>query len=236
LQLNGAGSIASSPLVSVTNGATLDVSGLDSPFNVVEGQTLGGSGTINGNVNADGTISPGPSSGTLSILTFNNNLTFDGSLVLEVNTSLSPSNDVISANSVANTGTGTLTINNLGPGLTAGQQFYLFTAPVLGGNALTIVPPPGVTFANHLALDGSLTVLSVIPINPNPTNLSYTVSANILHLTWPADHLGWLVQSNAVSLANQTAWHDVPNSQSSTSLSVPLNPAIPQVFYRLRHP
>jgi autotransporter-associated beta strand protein len=236
LELTGSASIANSPLISVTNGATFDVSGLSATFNLASNQTLGGSGTINGNVTSGGTISPGPSAGTLNTLTFNNNLTFNGNLVFEVNTSLAQSNDVISATSITNAGTGTLTVTNLGPNLTVGEQFYLFNQPVPNGSALTISSPPGVTFTNHLALNGSIIVLSVVSINPNPTNLNYSVSGNTLHLSWPTDHLGWLVQSNSVNLTVPANWHDVPNSQNATSLSVTMNPGNSQVFYRLRHP
>ena len=236
LELTGSASLANSPLISVTNGATFDVSGLSATFNLASSQTLGGSGTINGNVTSDGTISPGPSAGTLSTLTFNNDLTLDGNLVFEVNTSLGQSNDVVSATTITNASTGTLTVTNLGPNLTVGEQFYLFNQPVPNGNTLTIASPPGVTFTNQLALNGSITVLSVVSINPNPTNLNYSVSGNTLHLSWPTDHLGWLVQSNSVNLAVLANWHDVPNSQNATSLTVTMNPADRQVFYRLRHP
>ena len=236
MQLTGSASISSSAFICVTNGATFDVSGLTTTFNLAANQTLGGSGTVNGNVAADGTISPGPSADTLSTLTFNNDLTFDGNLVFKINTSLSPSNDVISAGAITNKGNGTLTVANLGPNLVAGQQFYLFSQPVHNGNTLTISSPPGVTFTNNLALNGSLTVLSVVSINPNPTNISYSVSGNTLHLSWPTDHLGWLAQSNSVNLAVPADWHDVPNSQNATSLTVPMNPVDRQVFYRLRHP
>ncbi len=236
LQLTGSASIANSPLISVTNGAIFDVSELSATFNVAANQTLGGSGTINGNVTSDGTISPGPSAGSLSTLTFNNNLTFDGNLVFEVNTSLTQSNDIVSASTISNAGTGTLTVENLGPNLTVGNQFYLFNQPVANGGALTISAPPGVTFANNLALNGSITVASVVAINPNPTNLNFSVSGSALHLAWPTDHLGWLVQSNSVNMSVPADWHDVANSQSATSLTVPINAASSQVFYRLRRP
>jgi len=236
LQLTGSASIANSPLISVTNGAIFDVSELSATFNVVANQTLGGSGTINGNVTSDGTISPGPSAGSLSTLTFNNDLTFDGNLVFEVNTSLAQSNDIVSASTISNAGTGMLTVENLGPNLTVGEQFFLFNQPVANGGALTISAPPGVTFANHLALNGSITVASVVAINPNPTNLNFSANGNALHLAWPTDHLGWLVQSNSVNMSVPADWHDVPNSQSATSLTVPINAAGSQVFYRLRRP
>ena len=57
-------------------------------------------------------------------------------------------------------------------------------------------------------------------------------------LSWPADHLGWLLQSqtNALNVGLGTNWVDVPGSDALISTNLPLVPANPAVFYRLRHP
>lgn len=51
-------------------------------------------------------------------------------------------------------------------------------------------------------------------------------------------NLGWILQaqtnSRAIGLA--TNWFDVPGSASLNSTNLPINPADPTVFYRLRHP
>ena len=79
LKLTTAGNnnIANSAKIIVGGGAILDVSAVTGTggFQVVNGQTLGGNGTISGTVtvNAGGTLSPGASAGTL---TLNNVLTF----------------------------------------------------------------------------------------------------------------------------------------------------------------
>jgi hypothetical protein len=73
-------------------------------------------------------------------------------------------------------------------------------------------------------------------IAPNPTNITFSVSGNALVLTWPADHLGWIAQSNSVSLANTNFWNDLPGSGSATSLTNTFSPNAAYVFYRLRHP
>jgi fibronectin-binding autotransporter adhesin len=69
----------------------------------------------------------------------------------------------------------------------------------------------------------------------NPTNISFSVSGGTMSLSWPADHLGWILQRDTNSL-NAPIWIDVPGSESSTSNNVTINPAIPNAFYRLRHP
>ena len=87
------------------------------------------------------------------------------------------------------------------------------------------------------AFSGSGTVsVSVTGISNNPTNLTYQVVGANLLLAWPGDHLGWYAQSNSVSLANANAWFDLVGSELVTNLTLPISLAVPQVFYRLRHP
>jgi hypothetical protein len=92
-----------------------------------------------------------------------------------------------------------------------------------------------VTGAAATSASGSITVLAAT-IASNPTNITVAVSGNTLTLTWPADHLGWIAQSNSVSLINTNYWFDIPNSQSVTQLNITMNTALTNVFYRLRHP
>jgi len=152
----------------VTNG-TLLVNGTAGSGDVVVTNTgiLGGTGTISGTVTVElgATLSPGASLGTL---TLNSNLTLGGNALFEVNKSLTPSNDVVVvAGVLTNAGTGTITIANLGPTLTVGDNFKLFSQPVLNGSALTITGG-GATWANNLESDGSITVLSVSGAQPPP--------------------------------------------------------------------
>ena len=56
----------------------------------------------------------------------------------------------------------------------------------------------------------------VSTINATPTNIVASVSGRTLKLQWPADHLGWLLQSNAVSLANSNFWFDLAASAATT--------------------
>jgi polygalacturonase len=68
-----------------------------------------------------------------------------------------------------------------------------------------------------------------------PPAIGYAFSGSTLTLNWPANYLGWLVQSNAVSLASSN-WSTVPGSGGATNFSVAPDPATPAVFYRLIAP
>ncbi len=174
LEITGAGTYTGSTTVS---GGTVLVSSsgslaAESAVAVSAGATLGGSGTINGPVTLDAgaTLSPGASIGTLTV---NSNLTLSGNLFIELDKSLSPSNDVVVvAGILTNAGTGTLTVTNLGPALVGGDSFQLFNKPVLNGEALTIVSAGAEVWTNKLAVDGSIAIVPNAPLPVPATNLT----------------------------------------------------------------
>lgn len=238
LSLGGSGSIANSPVITVGAGAEFDVTGAS--FTLGGAQTLKGNGSISGDVTANGTIIPGASVG---VLTFSNNLTINGNVVVELDKSLPQSNDVINVlGTLNNTGTGTLTVSNLGPALVAGEKFTLFSQPVSGGSTLNISAPAGVTFTNQLDVDGSITVLTAPATTASySTNITASVSGSTLTLNWPSTHLGWFLQAQTntlgVGLTMPTnTWFDVSGSDAASSSVITINPANPSVFFRLRHP
>ena len=95
--------------------------------------------------------------------------------------------------------------------------------------------PPGTYNSTTTApfITGTGNLLVQPSIATYPTNITVSVSGNMLNLSWPATHLGWYAQSNSVNLANPNFWHDVPNSQSGTSLAIIISPTKTNVFYRL---
>jgi hypothetical protein len=112
----------------------------------------------------------------------------------------------------------------------------LFSQAVSNGLALTIAGPEGVTFTNHLELDGSIAVLAVPPTVPTtPTNITYTVSGGQITLEWPPDYTGYYLQTqtNPLTLGLSTNWVDVPNSEQTNVVTLPINKADPTVFFRL---
>ncbi len=205
---------------------------------VVSTGALGGTGTIAGSViiSNGAALAPGASIGTLTI---SGDLTINGGLAIEVNKSLAQSNDITTVTGVlTNGGTGSVSVTNLGATLVVGDRFTLFNQPVINGNALT-VSGGGANWTNKLALDGSIQVLSLVSsIATYSTNISASVSGSTLTITWPATHLGWILQSQTNTLSNglKTNWVDVAGSASVTSTPITLNPANPTVFFRLRQP
>ncbi|TAL00211.1 MAG: hypothetical protein EPO07_10035 [Verrucomicrobia bacterium] len=224
----------------ISNG-TLRVSGslaAASAVTVATNGVLGGTGTVNGSVTVQpfGAIAPGASIGTLNL----NNLTLGGNLNIEVNRS-GPASDSLNVSGIlTNSGTGTVNVSNVGANLQAGDIFTLFNKALTNGNALTITGGgSSVTWSNRLAVDGKIQVLAVVPTTP--TNLTFNVSGNTVTLSWPGNYQGWILQSqtnnlNSGIVTNKSAWYDWPGSESVTTTNLPVNPANPTVFYRLRYP
>jgi autotransporter-associated beta strand protein len=218
----------------VSNG-TLLVNGTlaaGSAVTVTAGGRLGGTGTIGGVCTVAGTLSPGASIGTL---TFNNNLTLTGNVLIEVDKSLAQSNDVVNVTGALNYG-GTLTAINIGATpLVAGDSFPVF--PAGGTGTLTVAGSPGPGLAWNF--DPASGVLSVATgVSTTQPHLTNSMSGGNLNLSWPADHLGWRleVQSNPRSVGLSNNWVTVAGSTNVTSVSIPISPANPSVFYRLVYP
>jgi fibronectin-binding autotransporter adhesin len=89
---------------------------------------------------------------------------------------------------------------------------------------------------NSLATNGVLSVVNSTATNP--TNITARVSGITLTLTWPADHLGWILQSqtNNLSVGLTTNWMDMAGSGASNTNVITIIPANPTAFFRLRSP
>ncbi|HVM50448.1 MAG TPA: LamG-like jellyroll fold domain-containing protein [Candidatus Acidoferrum sp.] len=137
---------------------------------------------------------------------------------------------------------GTLTIAQ--PTLSAGSTITLASGALLqlnftGTNAvrgLVLGGAPQVagvynntTTPTFITGSGSL----LVSLATNPTNMVFSVSGTNLNLSWPSDHLGWTLQTNAVSVADPNAWFAWPGSSGTNSLQIPIGPATPRVFFRL---
>ena len=133
-------------------------------------------------------------------------------------------------------------VNALAPGtyhliqLNDGSTGVSGTLPVLNGGAVT---GTGVAWGStpSIAINhGYVDLMVVSSVASNPTNISYSITADQLTLRWPADHLGWYAQSNAVNLADTNYWFDITGSELATNLVITIRPSQTNVFYRLRYP
>jgi autotransporter-associated beta strand protein len=233
------GSISSSKTLIVASGATLDASQrTDGTLALAAGQTLNGFGTVAGIVTtaSSSTIAPGSAS-ALGVLTVSGNVTLSGTNLMKLNKTVSPSNDVLNVAGTLTYG-GTLKVSSLGGAFTAGDSFQLFTAASYAGSfSATNLPTGGGLTWSWNPANGTLTVVTG-GVNSNPTNITATVSGNVLTLSWPADHTGWTLQAQTNSLGaglnpNAAAWFNVPGSASVNTINVTMDPAKGTVFYRL---
>lgn len=228
------GSISASALVTVSYGATLDVTGrADQTLTLNSGQALKGSGNLNGNLNTQpgSLLNPGDAIG---IMTVQSNVVLNGLLVMELNRTNGPAADQLVSVTGTVTGGGTLTVTNLGPDLQPGDTFQLFNQPI-GGFATVSLPSlgPDYGWANNLANDGTLTVVSTVPVNL----VAQMTGGNVLTLGWPTDHTGWRlqVQSNSPAEGLSTNWWDVAGSTTTNLMTLPINSTDGSVFYRLSY-
>ena len=144
--------------------------------------TLGGKGSISGAVTIlfGGTLSPGTSVGKLTI---NSNLTLQGTVFMEIARNGSVlTNDLVTGIKTNFYG-GTLIVTNFGSSpLQVGDSFQLFNAVNYADGFANIVYPAGYTFTDTLAVDGRITVASVVPTTPpnfSPGSVSRLPDGNI---------------------------------------------------------
>jgi len=212
----------------VSNG-TLNVSGAlagSGPV-IVAGGSLAGTGTIAGpvTVQSGGTLAPGASVGTLTI---NNSLTLAGNVLVEVDNSLTPSNDVVTVSGTLTYG-GTLTATNIGGGaLVLGDQFKVFKNGGTG-NFTSILGSPGAGLV--WAFTPATGTLSVVPV---PPTLEVSQAGNDLTFAWSDASFHLQTQTNSLSVGLGTNW--VNYSDLSNPVVITIDPANPAVFYRLTYP
>jgi autotransporter-associated beta strand protein len=220
LALSGNQSFASTNIL-VAGGAMFDVSSLNAAF-VLGGGSLANSSTgavICGNNNC--------SAGTLALISDGVNPAF-----IQTNGTLTISGSTV------------IKVNNTGIILGAGHHPLIgvattgSTGAVTGSLPTVVVAGNGVSGSVSLQINGSggLDLVVTSTTSTSPPNLGFAWGGGVLTLTWPGDHLGWVAQSNAVSIINSNYWFDMLGSQSNTSIMIPVNPGATNIFYRLRYP
>lgn len=189
-------------------GGTLDVNNAGGTLNLGSGQTIRGSATLSGNLNAGSgaTVSPGEAS-TIGTLTCLSNVTLNGTSALKLNKTVSPSNDVLNVAGSLTYG-GTLTVTNAGAALVVGDSFKLFNAAGIAGNFTTTNLPSSATW-NWNPATGTLTVLTIVPTGPGiftnqPGITSFNLSGSNIVVSGTNGQSGdayYLLQSTNIGLS-----------------------------------
>ncbi len=215
------------------------------PVTVVHG-TLAGTGVIEGPVSCSGTnttvtviIDPDGTVDDTGTCIVRNNLSLDGTVRLRLDRTNLLKSDCFAGMSTVSYG-GTLAVTNKGPALQAGDSFKLFDATNYTGSFAAISPAtPGIGIVwdlSYLPVDGTLRIKASVATNP--INLTASViGGSTLQLAWPADHIGWTLESqtNSVSVGLGTNWLPVLGSTLTNQMTMPITPANGSVFYRLKY-
>ena len=206
LDMNAADSGAVSFSANVSNGALLVNGSIASATTVQSGATLGGSGAISNSLTLVSGAAVTNNQGTP--------LTVTGALIANGNIM-----NVSTPSALGNGDYTLMTYNN------SGSSGLFSSTPVISGAGLVT---GGV---GTIVTGGGTVTLHVTGGTGSSPTITNQFSGGNLTLTWA--NTGWYAQSNSVGLTSSSSWHDVPGSQSGTSLIITVNPAKPQVFYRL---
>jgi autotransporter-associated beta strand protein len=219
------------------NGGTMIVDGSlpAGLFTISSGATLGGNGVINPAVTlpSGATLAPGSSVGKLTV---NNSVTLQaGSTTrMELDKSLG-TNDQLRVVGALNYG-GTLAVTNLGGTLWAGDSFQLFSAASYNGafTATNLPSLPNGFFWQWSPTNGTLSIAATVALNP--ANVTASFDGSTLELSWPSDHVGWRVETNAVSVDDSNSWFTLSGSATTNQVFLPLDPTRDHIFFRLVFP
>ena len=232
-------SLATTPNLTVSSGANLDVRGLPASLLLGSGQTLKGSGVILGNctVGPGATLAPGTSIGTL---TFSNALSLAGTSSLEI--SKSPkTNDAVNVSGLLTFG-GRLVVTHASGALAGGDNFKLFSAASysnsFAGFTLPSLPTGLAWNTSQLAVEGRLWVVSTQPpllTAPLVTGTNFVLTATNGTPGWPC----WVLSSTNVALP-RSQWARIVtnlfNAGGAFSFTNGVGSGIAQRFYRLQVP
>ena len=226
--------------VTLANGATQEVV-IDSTFEVLTNQTLGGIGTLNGILQADqgSTLVIGLPTGVFNVTS--NNASVSGAVTMNIDDADTPQCSEFAAPSFTINPTATLVVSNVGPGVVNGATFTLFNHPVSGFGSVTLpaTDPSGTSsyvWQNNLASNGSITLTSGGITNGPLIKSTFSGGGTNLTLSWTVDYQGYMlqVQTNSLTKGLSTNWVNVSGSSSGTNMSFFVNNKTNGVvFYRL---
>jgi fibronectin-binding autotransporter adhesin len=236
------GAIPNSTPVTIAAGGILDVTGRsDQAFTVNAGQTLQGSGSVNGALNVNGTVAPGDGvSGNPGVLTVSNTVNLGNITWMKLNRGSSPNSDQIVSPVAINYG-GTLVITNVGGALRPGDTFTLFSSPTFNGSSFgTLVLPGYQSFdISNLGVNGTVTFLGYT--KPDFSSVDFTALASG-YITFNATNgagggpVNVLMTTNlALPIADWTPMTtNTFDGSGNYTETVTINPAVSPQFFILK--
>jgi hypothetical protein len=165
-----------------------------------------------------------------------------GAVNMNISTTNVPNSGEISSPTITIDSGATLVVTNIGPAFQGGEVFHLFSGPVAAAHFTSITLPAissPLSWTNKLATDGTIVVLGSL-VNLNPTNIiaSFNSGTGVLTLSWPADHIGWQLQSqtNSATVGLSTNWVDVAGANTTNQVILTVDQTKGSVFFRLVSP
>lgn len=204
------------------------------PVSLTASAAAGNLNITDGSVTVQNISDTGAGTGTLNVSSATLNVDIQGFG--------NPVSAPVSVDSFSAAGTVNLGVN--GTGLAVGQFPLIQYTGAIGGSgfpALALVSlPAGVTasLSNNTANATVDLVITAAPpaTNPNPTNITFSVTGNTLNLSWPPDRLGWTLQTNATAVNATADWFAYPGSSSLTNVAITIDPGKTNVYFRLLKP
>jgi autotransporter-associated beta strand protein len=233
------GSIGGSSFINITANAFLSTAlRSDGTFSPNTGSTLGGNGKLLGSLSLanGGTVMPGSLSVTNAVSLSG------GTTVMQINRSASPNSAKLICSNTITLG-GTLVVSNVGPALQVGDTFVLFSTPLAGTFAGSVVLPSFYAWnTNNLEVNGTISVTGVIP-PPKITSIDASGLAGgtlVFNATGGLASEPFVILTSTNLLTPANLWTTAASgnfdpSGNLTSFSVTgLDPTLPQSYYRLQ--
>ena len=191
--------MASSPVITVSTNAILDVSAASPTFGGTVAQTIAGYGAVVGNVSVvNGTIIPG-GSGAVGTLSFANNLALTGNVTNTFDIAISGAGDQLAvAGTLDISGSGNLiNINALNTTILPGTYtLATFSGPLLSNGS----PVDNGAVTNYVTLGGASSQIRFVTLS-NSANALLLVVGTGSSLTWVGDG-----SANKWDLTNSPDW------------------------------
>jgi hypothetical protein len=94
----------------------------------------------------------------------------------------------------------------------------------------------GLTASNYVFVQAAGNATALTIVSSTPVTVTVAQSGNQLTIGWPADYLGYTLETNAVDISNPADWYPYAGSTAGTSETITIDPSQTNVFFRLVGP